>query len=157
MQIMERKMKIPPLALLFVCAFLAILLKAYIPFYTIEFPFPLVVVFVLIGVMFLVLPVVRFVKNQTTVDPRKPELASKLVTTGLYQISRNPMYVGMLFVLTSFAIWLGAISSLLSVLVFFLLIDRYQIKNEELALENNFGQEFRNYTKQVPRWLIFKP
>ncbi len=36
-----------------------------------------------------------FWRNGTTIEPRRPEEASRLVTDGLNALSRNPIYVGM--------------------------------------------------------------
>ena len=44
-----------------------------------------------------IIAVYAFRKAQTTVDPRTPDKASKLVIVGIYKVSRNPMYLGMFF------------------------------------------------------------
>ena len=49
-----------------------------------------------IGLLLDVSGVVGFLRAKTTVNPLKPAAASKLVTTGLYRFTRNPMYAGML-------------------------------------------------------------
>ena len=41
----------------------------------------------------------QFFSSRTSIDPRHPEKSSKLVTTGIYQYSRNPMYLALLMIL----------------------------------------------------------
>ncbi len=61
-----------------------------------------------IGVFFSVVGVLSFRQAQTTVNPLKPETASALVRSGIYQYSRNPMYVGFALVLLAWACYLVA-------------------------------------------------
>lgn len=83
----------------------------------------------------------------------KPESSSKIVTSGLYRFSRNPMYVGLLVVLLGYAIWLGGITPFLMLPLFIFLITTQQIIPEEEILENKFGQEYLDYKMRVRRWL----
>ena len=46
----------------------------------------------------------QFFRTHTTINPLQPEKAEKLVMTGMYQYSRNPMYLGLLFLLIGWAI-----------------------------------------------------
>lgn len=94
-----------------------------------------------------------FFKKKTTVNPLSPKNTTDLVITGLYRISRNPMYVGMLLMLLGYAVWLGSLTSFLVVPLFYFLITKMQIKPEEVILEKNFGQEYLNYKNSVRRWL----
>lgn len=94
-----------------------------------------------------------FVRSQTTANPMKPERSSKIVTSGLYRFSRNPMYVGLLTVLLGYAIWLGGITPFLMLPLFMLLITKQQIIPEEEILEKKFGQEYLDYKARVRRWL----
>src|SRR5690348_10499970 len=50
----------------------------------------------------------RFRRSGTTVDPVHPDRASALVTSGPYEITRNPMYVGLAGVLTAHALLRGS-------------------------------------------------
>ena len=97
--------------------------------------------------------ILAFRNAQTTVNPLKPQTASKLVTTGVYRITRNPMYVGMLLLLVSWAICLSSPSAFLGPVAFALFITRFQIVPEERALIGIFGREFEEYRQRVRRWL----
>ena len=148
-------MNIPPVAQLAIFACLAVILATFLPGLTIDLPLWLPVLVGLIGVLFLLPAVVSFANQKTTVDPRTPEAATKLVTSGIYRITRNPMYVGMLLLLVALAAWLAAASSLLPAIAFFLSIDRGQIRREEESLHQVFGDAFEAYASRVPRWLFF--
>ena len=147
-------MNIPPIAQLAIFACVAVILATLLPGLTIDVPIWLPVLVGLIGILFLLPAVVSFANQKTTVDPRTPEAATTLVTSGIYRITRNPMYVGMLMLLLALAAWLAAASSLLPALAFFLSIDRGQIRREEESLRQNFGVAFETYANQVPRWLF---
>ena len=148
-------MNIPPVAQLAIFACLAIILAAFLPGLTIDVPIWLPVLVGLIGILFLLPAVVSFANQKTTVDPRTPEAATTLVTSGIYRITRNPMYVGMLLLLLALAAWLAAASSLLPAIAFLLSIDRGQIRREEESLRQVFGVAFEAYASRVPRWLFF--
>ncbi len=94
-----------------------------------------------------------FRKAVTTVDPMHPEKANKLVTSGIYRLTRNPMYVGMLLVLLAWFVYLGSAINLLIVCLFVWFIDRYQIQPEEKALQQLFGEDFTRYCNATRRWL----
>lgn len=76
----------------------------------------------------------------------------RLVIVGPYRIVRNPMYVAVLSVIAGQAIGFGSVSlaryGLAVALVFHLVVVGY----EELALQRQFGTEYREYRKRVPRW-----
>ncbi len=97
--------------------------------------------------------VVSFVKARTTVNPLKPGAASSLVTTGLYRLSRNPMYLGDVVILIGWAVFLSNAVSFLLVPVFVLYINRFQIGPEEKALAGLFGAGYAVYQSRVRRWL----
>jgi protein-S-isoprenylcysteine O-methyltransferase Ste14 len=97
--------------------------------------------------------VVEFRRAQTTVNPLKPDTSSRLVTTGIYRYTRNPMYLGMAVVLLAWAAWLGSAWSLPGIAMFAAYITRFQILPEETALQRLFGAEFEEYRARVRRWI----
>lgn len=105
------------------------------------------------AIFFGVAGVVSFRRARTTVNPHHPESASALVTSGIYRVTRNPMYLAMALLLTALAVWLAFPWSLLGVLGFVLYIDRFQIVPEERVLTELFGDEYRRYRARVRRWL----
>ena len=94
-----------------------------------------------------------FRRAETTINPMKPEAASSLVSSGIYKVTRNPMYVGLLFVLVAWAVFLSSAWALLGALAFFLYIGRFQISPEERMLSKLFGAEYSSYKTRVRRWL----
>lgn len=112
-----------------------------------------VVLLIAAGAVFDLLGLIAFHQSRTTINPLRPERTSALVTSGIYRITRNPMYVGMAFLLLAWAFYLSALLPFAGVPVFMLYITRFQIKPEERVLEKRFGDEFRAYAARVRRWL----
>jgi protein-S-isoprenylcysteine O-methyltransferase Ste14 len=76
-----------------------------------------------------------------------------MVVTGIYRISRNPMYLGMLLLLVAWAILLSNLAASLVLPLFVLYMNHFQISPEEVALASRFGADFAAYCKAVRRWL----
>jgi len=96
---------------------------------------------------------IQFRRAGTTVNPMTPGNSSSLVMTGIYAYSRNPMYVGFLLFLIAVAIVVANIVALVFLPLFVLAMNYLQIQPEENALEDLFGEEYRQYRKRVRRWL----
>lgn len=107
----------------------------------------------LAGAAFSLAGVISFRRARTTVNPTKPEKTSSLVCSGVYRVTRNPMYLGLLLVLVAWAVFLSSGWALLGPLAFMLYIDRFQIAPEERALSALFGPTYAVYKSQVRRWL----
>lgn len=106
-----------------------------------------------VGGVFTIAGLIRFRKVKTTVNPKKPHATSSLVTSGIYKFTRNPMYVGLLIVITGWAAFLCSLWALVGPVVFAMYITRFQIKPEERALEDLFGDDYTDYKSRVRRWL----
>ena len=94
----------------------------------------------------------EFKNAKTTVNPLKPESSSSLVNSGIYQYTRNPMYLGLLLALLSSVVYTQHPLGLVSALGFVLYMNRFQIEPEEKMLVALFGDEFVEYTNRVKRW-----
>ena len=105
------------------------------------------------GVAFDLLGLLAFRAFRTTINPLKPERASAMVTSGVYRVSRNPMYVGMVLLLLAWAVNLSALLPFAGPPIFVLYITRFQIQSEERVLKGIFGEEYSAYAARVRRWL----
>ncbi len=105
------------------------------------------------GILIFVNPVLQFIKSKTTVNPIQFEEVNKLVTSGIFKYSRNPMYLGMLMIVLSTSIFYLNIYSILTPLLFILWINKFQIKREEEFLIEKFGDEYLSYKKKTRRWI----
>jgi protein-S-isoprenylcysteine O-methyltransferase Ste14 len=106
-----------------------------------------------IGLCILILAVNSFKKQSTTVNPIKIENASSLVTSGVFEYSRNPMYLGMALILLGLALMFNVIGGTLFTLLFTIYITKFQIKPEEEVMEKLFGEDFLKYKQNVRMWL----
>jgi protein-S-isoprenylcysteine O-methyltransferase Ste14 len=149
------ELKIPPPLVVLVIAALMWLVARIAPSLGFAFPARLLVAIVLAaaGVAFFIAGAVTFARAKTTVNPTTPEASSSLVSWGIYSFTRNPMYLGLLLVLTGWAIYLSNPFSFVLVPVYMLYIDRFQIAPEERALTSLFGSDFTAYQSRVRRWI----
>jgi protein-S-isoprenylcysteine O-methyltransferase Ste14 len=108
---------------------------------------------VLCGSVFCIAGLIAFRRARTTVNPLKPGSASSMVSSGIYRLSRNPMYVGFALFLAAWGVWLASLWSIPGVLGFIVYITRFQIVPEERAMRSLFGAEFAEYSRRVRRWL----
>ena len=106
-----------------------------------------------VGLGFDVAGLAAFLRARTTINPLRPAATSVLVVSGVYRITRNPMYVGLLLVLLGWATYLGNGMAYLPAPLFVFYIGRFQIVPEERMLADKFGAEFAVYRTRVRRWL----
>jgi protein-S-isoprenylcysteine O-methyltransferase Ste14 len=106
---------------------------------------------ILIGLILLVHAGGMFRAAKTDMVPFQN--VSTLVTTGAYQVTRNPMYLGMALVLFGTSITVGAYSGLFVAPIFMGIIEYRFIRPEEAMLRHLFEDEFEAYCKLVRRWL----
>lgn len=93
----------------------------------------------------------RFGKIKTQIHTfKKP---NKLVKDGLFQITRNPIYLGFTIALLGIAVLLGSATAFIPVVFFFCMSNFWYIPFEEKNMERIFGQDYRFYKRQVRRWL----
>jgi protein-S-isoprenylcysteine O-methyltransferase Ste14 len=87
----------------------------------------------------------------TNIHPNSSQ--PRLATDGVYAISRNPIYLGFLFVLAGFAFVLGSLGILVMVPVVAVLLYALVIRSEEAYLAHRFGAEYEGYRARVRRWI----
>lgn len=92
-----------------------------------------------------------FKRHHTTPGPNG--VASTLLTSGPFRVSRNPLYLTLLSLLMGFGLALDSIWVLLMVPLLALLLDRLVIVREEARLSAQFGEPYLAYTRRVRRWL----
>lgn len=148
-------MKVPPVVQVLVAGALAWGLREHLPVW--QFDDTLVTVGAWIaciaGAGFLAVALNIFRIHKTTFDPLNPSKALKLVVSGIYRITRNPMYVGLAFLLLGWCLYLWDVIAFLAIPLFVLSMNHLQIKAEESALQDNFGDDYLRYTQRVRRWL----
>ena len=149
------ELKVPPLVLVFVLAVAMWFAAMQLPSLTITLPWRhgLAVTISGVGIFFLLAGVYAFQKAKTTLNPTKPAATSSVVASGVYRVSRNPMYVGFLLALTGWATFLSHPLPFLFLPVFVSYMNRFQISPEERALSAKFGDEYETYKQAVRRWL----
>ncbi len=106
-----------------------------------------------VGIVMEIIAAIAFIRAKTTVTPLKPEKASRLVVEGLYRISRNPMYLGLLLLLIAWGLWLANPLNIAVIAGWVFYITEFQIKPEEKALREKFGDDYEAYCKRVRRWI----
>ena len=87
----------------------------------------------------------------TTVKPF--QASTMLVSEGPFRLSRNPMYLGMLLALIGLGLVLGSASPLVIVVFFAVILDQRFIRAEEAKMEAEFGEQYRDYSRRVRRWI----
>ncbi|AOF52470.1 isoprenylcysteine carboxyl methyltransferase [Rodentibacter caecimuris] len=109
--------------------------------------------FILVSILVAAASVWQFYRNDTSIDPKQLDKTTRLVTSGIFQITRNPMYLSLLLILVSWALWLGHLLAWSGVIIFIFLMNRFQISREEIYLEKKFGDTYRRYKSKVRRWI----
>jgi protein-S-isoprenylcysteine O-methyltransferase Ste14 len=106
-----------------------------------------------VGGTFITLGILAFRRSRTTVDPTRPGRTTSFVSSGVYRVTRNPMYLGASMLLVAWAVFLAAPWAFSGPIFFCLYLNRFQIKPEERILAGLFGEEYTRYAARVRRWL----
>ena len=78
---------------------------------------------------------------------------TRLITSGVFRLSRNPLYLAMVLLTLGIAILLGSAGALAVVVVEFVLMNVWGIPPEERRLREALGAEYDAYARRVRRWL----
>ena len=150
---MEKFSKIPPPLVVLILVISTFFSSKKIDLIQIPFQTSIAIFILSVGILILINPVLKFIKSKTTINPIKFKKVNKLVTSGIYRYSRNPMYLGMLMIVVSSSIFYLNIYSILTPLFFYLWINIFQIKREEVFLTEKFGEDYLSYKKKTRRWI----
>ena len=145
--------KIPPAAVWFISALIMWGIARLLPFGVLPHLPAVAITFTMIGVGVGLAALWSFHKARTTINPLDPSQATHFVSKGIYQLSRNPMYVGLVCCLLAWAIWLSYLLTWIGIPLFIAYMTRFQIIPEERALRLKFAKEYENYCLKVRRWL----
>ncbi|WP_052055960.1 isoprenylcysteine carboxylmethyltransferase family protein [Myxosarcina sp. GI1] len=104
-----------------------------------------------VGIIVLLFCAYLFRQKNTAIEPFKE--SSYLLREGIFNYSRNPIYLGMITVLTGLWLYLGTLTPAIVIPVFAWLIQEMFVKEEEQMLEAKFGEEYREYKATVRRWI----
>lgn len=155
--VIPMELRVPPPVVFTVCAVIMRALAWALPALEVSVPAIIrggVAVFLFVlGLASGVLGLTALQRAGTTSDPRRPDRAAVLVTSGIYGYTRNPMYLGLAAALLGWAVWLSNVAALVGVVGFMAYVHRFQILPEERALAARFGQAYEEYRRSVPRWL----
>lgn len=147
--------RIPPVVVALIAALLGWAAARGVPSLAMPIPAaqPIAFVCASLGLIVALAGVAEFRRAGTTVNPLGPAETRQLVTSGIYRFTRNPMYLGMLLALIAWALWLGNPAGLLGWPLFVGYLNRFQIRPEEAALTDLFGNQYLEYGRRVRRWL----
>jgi protein-S-isoprenylcysteine O-methyltransferase Ste14 len=104
-----------------------------------------------ISLLFTLPALIRFAQSKNTLITIKP--ANSLQTKGIYSLSRNPMYTGLLILYTGLGLWKGNWWTFIFIPLIIIVIQTYVIRGEEHYLQRAFGEEYISYRKKVRRWI----
>lgn len=152
---MNLELKIPPPFIALICAVLMWVLGRLFADFDFDFSYRKLISALLLstGISIDLLALFKFRQKQTTINPMKPDKSTELVITGIYKLSRNPMYLGLVFILCSGVMFLGNAASLIMLPVFIFYITKFQILPEETIMQEKFPESFSEYKQKVRRWL----
>ena len=143
----------PILALMFII--LAFLLGWFAPLPFMRLP-PVFLIYpglalTIIGFLLGVGAFTEFSRAGTTLDPHGS--VSQLVTTGVYRITRNPIYLGFLLLVIGIPLSSGFYWGIIVAPFFVTTLNRLVIEREEAYLEIKFNEQYTSYKSSVRRWL----
>lgn len=107
--------------------------------------------FVVVGFLFGLAAFIEFRKAKTTILPHGS--ASNIIASGIFRFTRNPIYLGFLFMVIGFPLNYGSVWGVLIAPLFIATMNRLVIEKEEAYLEKKFGKQYTNFKSSVRRWL----
>jgi protein-S-isoprenylcysteine O-methyltransferase Ste14 len=113
---------------------------------------PLGMILIVLGLIPAMVSIGQFFAVGTQVHPTS-KTNNKLVTSGFFAFTRNPMYLGLIVFSLGAAVWFGRPLMYLAPLFVFMIANWAFIPFEEAKMRRQFGDAFDAYTRRVRRWL----
>jgi len=109
------------------------------------------ILIILSSIPFIIFALMELYKADVLLNARKA--STTLITTSIYKISRNPVYLSLLLFYIGLSFIVNSIWMLVMVVPAFYFINKFSIEREEKLLEAKYGEEYRIYEAKVHRWL----
>ena len=146
---------IPPPLIYAAIFFLSILMQKIIPinnsFFDSRNATIAGIVLIAIALLFILPALMKFVQSKNTLVTIKS--ATSLQTKGVYSLTRNPMYMGLLILYSGIAMLEGNWWTFIFIPLIIIIVQSYVIRGEENYLQRAFGEEYNAYRKKVRRWI----
>jgi len=146
---------IPPPLIYAAIFFLSILMQKIIPidnsFFESQNATIAGIVLIAIALLFILPALIKFVRSKNTLVTIKS--ATSLQTKGIYSLTRNPMYMGLLILYSGIAMLEGNWWTFIFIPLIIIIVQSYVIRGEENYLQRAFGEEYNAYRKKVRRWI----
>ena len=104
-----------------------------------------------LGIFIILLAHYSLKRAGTNIEPTRP--TTKIVSTGIYAFSRNPIYTALCLILMGIGIRENSVIILASIIPFMVMLYWAVIQKEEMYLERKFGEEYLQYKNRVRSWL----
>ncbi len=144
---------IPPPLIGLACVLIGVGIQLVFPLHWISVRFQWVLAGFLIvtGMTIFIGSAFLFKKAHTDIKPWEP--TTRIIKTGVYRFSRNPIYLSFVLFIVGLASAFDNFWILLMTIPFVMFLDRYVITREERYLNKKFGKEYHSYANKVRRWL----
>lgn len=149
------ELRVPPVLVWIVCAAAMWVWDLAVPDPRLRVPGHLVVagVLVVVAAWLGIAGIAEFRRHRTTVHPMRPDHTAQVVSSGVYRLTRNPMYLAMAILLVAVVVARANPISGFGVVAFVAYLTRFQVLPEERMLAVKFGSAYTSYRSRVRRWL----
>lgn len=106
---------------------------------------------IILGLLIAIWGNATFQRNNVELIPGSKSI--RLVKSGPFTFSRNPMYLGMVLLALGVALLLGNLSAFILPIVHFIYLNSYMIPFEETLMERTFRTSYEDYKRKVRRWI----
>ena len=106
---------------------------------------------VILGIVLMALSLREFIRAKTDFKPYRP--TTRIISSGPFRFTRNPLYLAMALIYAGLAIALGSVWALALFIPVLATVRYGVIAREERYLERKFGAEYLGYKIGVRRWI----